>query len=517
MRHPIRLTARRLAPIALSLALAACSDPSGSATGPLPDLGVDDLGGDTAKGDVPEPEDDADATPEPDALDDATDVLDDATEPDALEDVEPPPDVPVDPDVAEDVPTDTAPPIPEPDVVVDFTLCSPPGGDRNIYDLQNPGCPDHITPAPIGSNGVEVVVKDVIVTARFGDTFFVQEPEGGPYSGIAVFSHGDFTGDLVPGTVVDVEGSYSEYFDNSQIYLTKWTVKDQGPAPAPYPIAHPSHVATAGPVAELFEGVLVQVTDVKTTHTQPDCPHDYGEFEVTGGLRVDDVAVKFPARLGDHFASITGPLHYTFGNHKLEPRTDDDLVVLVKGSEGALSKCIKAQCVVGMDVLGTHQLVVNEVMPDPFGEDTMQEWIELYNPGNDPVSLDGWSVRDCGSQKVTLIGAGAVVPAKGYFVLGAASNSTLNGGVPVDYAYGQAFYLPNTIGSVLLYNAQGQFVDQMRYSAFDEPKVFKLGASLERISHTNNGAELSSWKTATKTFGPTENKGTPGAKNSATN
>ena len=45
--------------------------------------------------------------------------------------------------------------------------------------------------------------------------------------------------------------------------------------------------------------------------------------------------------------------------------------------------------------------------------------------------------------------------------------------------------------------------------------VLFVGASIERISPSHNGTQATSWKTATQTFGPTENKGTPGKKNTA--
>jgi hypothetical protein len=420
--------------------------------------------------------------------------------------------------------TDTEPPpppvIPPPEVEPVFANCSEPGGDRNIYDIQDPQCPDHISPEPIGNPGVAVAFSGVIVTAVFGDTFFVQEAAGGPYSGIAIYSHGLNTSDLKPGDVIDVTGNYSEYFDNSQVHLDTWTVTGQTPVPAPYVAEHPAHLATNGAASEMFEGVLVKVVDVETIHTKPDCPHDYGEFMVSFELRIDNMGYKWDARLADQFTSITGPLHYTFGNFKIEPRTEADIVWTEKGGGSAVSKCIAGDCHELPETPGTKTVVINEIMPDPYGEDTGQEWFEVYNPTSSPVSLDGWVVRDCGSQKMTIAGADVVVPAGGYLVLGQNANATTNGGVPVDYAYGTAFFLANTIGSVLLYDGglpTSKLVDQIRFSRFEPWEVCKVGASLERTSATSNGTLPESWKTATQTFGPTENKGTPGKKNSASN
>jgi len=469
---------------------------------------------------VPTPIEDStsneDATPEEDVTNDVAggDTTEDATDGDTMdvtEDATAPPEDVVDPDVVEEDP------IPPVDVQPAFSNCSEPGGDRNIYDLRDPQCPDHISPAPTSSPGVELTLKGVVVTGVFSDTFFIQEENGGPYSGIAVYSHGLFTGDLLVGDRVDVTGGYTEYFDSSQIHLSEWTVLSSGTAPEPWLAPHPSHVSTEGSVAELFEGVLVRVLDVKTIHTEPDCPQHFGEFLVTGDLRVDDMGVSFEARLGDHFLSITGPLHYAFGNFKLEPRTEVDLDLIVAGGDSAVSKCLASECVVPEDFPGTGEIRITEVMADPQGSDAGQEWIELHNPGSGEVDLTGWELRDCHQQAWPLMGSNIVLPAGGFMVLGTNSNSTTNGGVPVDIQYGEAFYLPNTVGSALLFNGSGpaaDLVDQMRYTAFEPDYTLIQGASMERVTATAPGPEPGSWTHGTAAFGFGENLGTPGEKNS---
>lgn len=425
-------------------------------------------------------------------------------------------------DVA-DTYVDTGPQIPEPNIEPDDSLCSPEGGARNIYDLQNPDCPDHFHPEPVGNPGVYVELTGVIVTGAFGDTWFVQDARSGPYSGITIYNHGLMSAEVEVGDVLDIKGNYSEFFENSQVYLEAATIVRSAAVPAPYVPAHPSHLATNGPLAEMFEGVLVKVEDVYTTHTRPDCPREYGEFEVTGGLRIDNMGfdsgtlpARWPARLGDHFASITGPLNFTFGNHKIEPRTLADVVVITAGSSTGISKCIASECQADASQPGTKAVVVNEIMADPFSQDTNQEWIELYNPGTSAVDVQGWQLRDCGDQKFTLTGPDLVIPAKGFLVVGMVANQNLNGGVPVDLAYGvQGFYLPNTVGSVLLYEG-GQpgsaLVDQTRYERFS-PWDFQSGKSLERKSATHDGTASTSWQAAKSTFGTNGNYGTPGRKN----
>ena len=413
-------------------------------------------------------------------------------------------------------PEDMGPSIPEPEVEAAFGNCSEPGGERNIYDLQDPQCPDHIFPQPTDSPGVSLTLSGVVVTGIFGDTFFVQEPEGGPYSGIAVYAPIGLS-ELSLGDVVDLEGSYYEFYGLTQFNIgdkDDYTIVGAVTPLAPFPIVHPAHIATGGPLAEMFEGVLVIVSDVRTLDTKPDCPHEYGEFIVTGDLRVDDMKKGlWDARIGDEFASITGLLYYGFGNTKLEPRNEDDLEVVATGSNGGVTKCIESDCIAPASMPVTRQVVVNEVMVNPYGDDDAQEWIELLNASTVAVDLNGWTVRDCNEQEMVLSGNQLILEPGDLLVLGAETNPNLNGGVPVDMAYPSPFYLPNSIGSVLLYDANNTLVDQTRYSAFSPWDVLISGRSLARTSPNTDGTLPESWEAGEGSFGTMNNQGSPGAPN----
>ena len=421
---------------------------------------------------------------------------------------------------------DTAPPVEEPpplpDVTPDSTLCSEPGGGVNIYDLQNPDCPEHPFPEPTEAPGLTVELKDVVVTAVFGDTTFVQDPQGGPYSGIAVFTHGLPALDVIqPGMVMDIVGSYTEYFQNSQVRLTSWEQVGSQAVPEAF-VIHPHHVSTNGAISEWFEGVLVRVENVETIHTKPDCPQDWGEFLVTGNLRVDDAGNRPPpeiplwdARLGDKFTAITGPMTYLFGNTKIEPRTAADFDFTAKGGTGSTSKCIESDCIVPASVLGTKQVVVTELMVDPYGSDAAAEWIELHNPGAQAIDIQGWVLRDCGTQKITLASASGTleIPAGGYILIGQSADPAKNGGLDLAVAYGNAFYLPNTVGSLVLFDGdpiKPTVIDQMRYSSFDPWESLVVGHSLQRTNPTNDGTQVASWVTGSGSYGESENQGTPG-------
>lgn len=65
----------------------------------------------------------------------------------------------------------------------------------------------------------------------------------------------------------------------------------------------------------------------------------------------------------------------------------------------------------------SKKIVVNEIMYDPVGEDTNNEWIELYNASSVPVDLSGWVLQDIkGSIKKYTI-SNLTISAKGYVIL----------------------------------------------------------------------------------------------------
>lgn len=197
-------------------------------------------------------------------------------------------------------------------------------GDVTIYDIQQ----GNVTPDTV------VTLSGVIATTPLttgGQGFFVQEDAGGEYSGIYVFVFhpGSKALDINPGDVVELTGTYVEYGSSKDSTLSEITVENgsdvtvTGTDTVPSPeVVSAGDIATGGSLAENYEGVLVQVNGV--TVTDPDM--DYGEWEVTGGLVIDNLFYTYAATMSEAITSITGPLYYSFGDYKLEPRSASDIV-----------------------------------------------------------------------------------------------------------------------------------------------------------------------------------------------
>ena len=204
-----------------------------------------------------------------------------------------------------------------------------PMTDTPIQDIQQGMVPENSL----------VLVENVIVSSglTWSDaadaSFFVQEPGGGAFSGIQVYIADTAGLAIAPGDDVTIVGTYEEFFDMSQLAVSgamSVTVNGSGAPPTPELIADPSTIATGGAAAEDWEGVLVTVETVTVTNENPDAPMEFGEFEVTGGLRVDDLFFAMAdwtkPLMGAMYTSITGVLVYNFSNFKLEPRDANDLV-----------------------------------------------------------------------------------------------------------------------------------------------------------------------------------------------
>jgi hypothetical protein len=104
-------------------------------------------------------------------------------------------------------------------------------------------------------------------------------------------------------------------------------------------------------------------------------------------------------------------------------RSGDDFALQTAPTPGAANPEVEYDPCVPV----SETVVINEIFPNPGGDDAGLEWIELYNPSSSPVSLSGWylalasgSPSDQASQDV-VFSAGNTIPSKGFFVLGGAS------------------------------------------------------------------------------------------------
>jgi hypothetical protein len=109
-------------------------------------------------------------------------------------------------------------------------------------------------------------------------------------------------------------------------------------------------------------------------------------------------------------------------------------------------------------------VLINEWLPNPNGPDTKTEFIELFNNGRAPVSLDGWSLKTTGKKSFSL--GGKTIPAGGYLVLWKTETK---------------LSLKNSDEMVFLYNAAGRLVDESSYIG-----PAPSGESFARVHYPSN-------------------------------
>jgi hypothetical protein len=400
--------------------------------------------------------------------------------------------------------------IPEQPVQMPIDLgarCRRGDGPLRIRDVRDSRCPDWER-LPTGQPGREETLREAIVTGVFGTNFTVSDPEGGAYAAVYVFNPGEYPlpAGLQRGTIISVRGQFIEFFTQTELVIDEDAIEIIGNADPIEPIlvADPQRIATGGDLAEALESVLLEVQGVTVSNTAPDCPRDFGMFVVTGGLRIDDKNdFDYEAKRNDFVNSVVGVLHYSFDQTKLFPRDANDIDITYCG--GVPDKCETSECQVELDTPETGRLVISEIQTNPRGEDTEREWIEIYNPGGGRVDLAGWTVEDCSGRGVNL---GGRVDDRAHHVIARSQDRELNGGVRSDGGMGELF-LPNSYGSVLLFNPDHQLVDQVRYEPeMPWPDRFP-GQSLELINTNADNNAGANWRAGDDEYGD-GGSGTPG-------
>jgi hypothetical protein len=145
--------------------------------------------------------------------------------------------------------------------------------------------------------------------------------------------------------------------------------------------------------------------------------------------------------------------------------------------------------------------------------DDKGEWFELYNNDTQTVDINGWIIKDDGSDYHVIDNGGPLTIDPGdYLVLGINDTMSVNGGVPVDYMYDH-FILSNGEDEVVLVYSDGiTEVDRVEYdngATFPDPN----GKSMELKNPNFDNNDGANWDVSSTPYGDGD-LGTPGAKNS---
>ncbi|MFT7074780.1 MAG: hypothetical protein ACJA0P_000780 [Planctomycetota bacterium] len=164
-------------------------------------------------------------------------------------------------------------------------------------------------------------------------------------------------------------------------------------------------------------------------------------------------------------------------------------------------------------------VLVTEFMKDPAAvSDVRGEWLELQNRTDDPIDLEGWTLRDDGSNRTVITaatsGAGVVISAGGFLVMGRNADTALNGGVALDAVY-SGFTLGNGADQIILEAPGAAEIDRVEYEdgTADWPDL--PGASIglsPRFAGTPVAADGAAWCSGVDPL-PAGDLGSPGELN----
>ena len=158
-------------------------------------------------------------------------------------------------------------------------------------------------------------------------------------------------------------------------------------------------------------------------------------------------------------------------------------------------------------------IFISEIAWAGSSRSTADEWLELANASDGPISVSGWRLEGAGGGKAICFPAGASVPARGAYLIAnynaGDSHSTLANQPDVVTT---TISLTNDIQLIRLLDATGALVDQ----AGDGGKPYAgyssdVKASMVRVDAMAFGDAMSVWTTATSTKNlVTADFGTPG-------
>lgn len=143
---------------------------------------------------------------------------------------------------------------------------------------------------------------------------------------------------------------------------------------------------------------------------------------------------------------------------------------------------------------------IHQILYDPATTETGGEAIELYNPADYDISLDGWTIGTSVSDQDVTFPKNATISAKSYFLVADVGWKTAKDNAEWrDADYEETMTLPNSDSGIVLKNKNGTIIDSVGWGdaakiknglyAGSPAKQTKEGYALVRVSNTGNNLE----------------------------
>ncbi len=203
-------------------------------------------------------------------------------------------------------------------------------GGYTPYDIQftkEIGVGEDCYPSEFEGQNVEVTG---VVTAVRPDqdypNFFFQDPNKKEWAGMFIYIDKGYSAPSV-GDLVILKGDIAEYYGMTEMKnISSTTILSSGNEIEPVKLNAALVSGSCSEWAEKYEGMLVRLVDVLVSQTADENGH-WIVSDITGSVIIDSYLYvgDFPKpELRTHYTSITGIVHYTYGEYKLIPRDSND-------------------------------------------------------------------------------------------------------------------------------------------------------------------------------------------------
>lgn len=131
------------------------------------------------------------------------------------------------------------------------------------------------------------------------------------------------------------------------------------------------------------------------------------------------------------------------------------------------------------------EIIITEIMANPLADEDLNEWIEIYNNGTEPVDIKGWSVGD-DKDNDTLEGGlynkeGTLIPSQGYAII-TDYNTRVYNNFNISQETTKLYTDDETLGNglrnsgetVWLYSPNGEVISEATYGETKEGLSYSL-------------------------------------------
>jgi len=191
------------------------------------------------------------------------------------------------------------------------------------------------------------------------------------------------------------------------------------------------------------------------------------EFDGSDSWDEDGDELIFFWDFGDGFTNILINPEHTFlqaGTYSVRLEVNDDQA---SSSQEKIIKIVAGQEELTADEsisFNTNAaIIINELLPNPAGNEATNEWIEIYNPSESAVNLLNWKLADSGAADYPFIFKTEVNLGPGMFSLITRPESKLT--------------LNNNSDSVSLFNSLDELIDTVEYKIAAEGESYARGAN----------------------------------------